>query len=398
MRRAFSLLVATCLALIGVGLNVGVAGAAPAVDVYTTPGIHHVNGRDWKTTCEPYSSTVERCRAEIWGQRVVQIGGVWRAEEGWVFNNLAYLPSDEGAWAGNPLATEGEHTVAGRRWKTECNTKWTGSGGCRSLLWTSTLVVEGGAIVTKTGWVFNNIVMFATRSVPAVAPSDRPTVGRVLDHEVIGYSRQGRPIEAWLIGDPTATTTQMILGQMHGEERFNNRTTWELLRDRRPIKGIKLWVVPTMNPDGEAIGRRQNAAGVDLNRNFGLKWKAEAGRYYSGTGPFSEPESRAIRDFVAKVEPKELVSMHAPLLAVDTYGLKSRSLHDRLVKNLQLPSRYLNCHDGDCHGTMTQWVNANHPTAAITIEYGTSPTPTYYLLTAKEGLVAALGGTYGAAR
>lgn len=394
MRRFTTLLIA----LLAAATTLTIAPRAAAeegLDVYTTPGIHLVNDRHWKTTCEEYSSTVERCRTEIWGDRFVKIGGVWKFEAGWVFNNLTYRPSPRANWAGNPLATPGEHVVDGRRWKTECDTAWTGKGGCRSMIWATTMKRSGSSITTTTGWVFNNIVMFSGPRTPAVTPSERPTVGRILDHEVIGHSRQGRPIEAWLIGDPDAETTSMILGQMHGEERFNHRTTWEILKDQRPIEGVRIWVIPTMNPDGEVIGKRQNAAGVDLNGNFGLNWTAKSGWYHSGTGPFSEPESRAIRDFVAKVEPHELVSMHAPLFAVDSYQLKSRSLHDRLVTHLRLPSRYLNCRGGECRGTMTQWVNANHPTAAITIEYGYTPSPDYYLVTARDGLVAALGGRYG---
>lgn len=57
-------------------------------------------------------------------------------------------------------------------------------------------------------------------------------------------------------------------------------------------------------------------AGAEDGRGDG-----ESGWYHSGTGPFSEPESRAISDFVAKVEPHELVSKHAPLFAVDSYQL-----------------------------------------------------------------------------
>lgn len=393
MRRFLTFLFALLLAA-GIGVPAPAARADDGLDVYTAPGIHFVGGRHWKTTCEEYSSTVERCRTEIWGDRFLKVNGRWTFEQGWVFNNLTYLPSPAANWAGNPLATPGEHVVDGRRWKTECNTEWTGQGGCRSMIWATVMERSGTRITSTTGWVFNNIVMFATSSRPAVAPSDRDTVGLVLDHEVIGRSREGRPIEAWLIGDPDAQVTQMILGQMHGEERFNQRTAWEILKHQRALEGIKLWVIPTMNPDGEAVGRRQNAAGVDLNGNFGVNWQPESGRHHTGTGPFSEPESRAMRDFVARVEPKELVSMHTPEYAVDSYELKSQSLHDRLIEHLQLPSRYLNCRHGECRGTLTQWVNQNHPTAAITIEYGYAPTPQYYLVTARDGLIAALGGEW----
>lgn len=381
-------------------LLAGLAGAPPAsadiqdADVYTTPGVHQVNGRWWKTTCESYSSAVERCRSEIWGQRFLRISNRWTVEEGWVFNNLTYRPSKRAMWAGNPLTTPGEHTVDGRRWLTRCDDEWTGRGGCRSMIWSTRPNLVNGRIQNVSGWVFNNIVQFSSKSVVAVTPSKRQPSGTVMDHAILGHSRQGRPIEAWLIGDPLATKVSMVIGQMHGEERFNNRTAWELIKDPRPIRGVQLWVVPTMNPDGEAIGKRHNAAGVDLNTNFGINWKAEKGRYHSGTGPWSEPESRAIRDFVTLVRPHELVSMHSPLNAVDSYQVKSRSLHDRLVRHLGLPSKSLDCRTGTCHGTMTQWINQSLPTAAITIEYGYTPSHEYYTRVARDALVVALGGRH----
>lgn len=393
MRRSATVLLAV-LAVLTSTLAAPSARAEETLDVYSTPGIHVSANRHWKTTCEPYSTTVERCRTELWGPRVLKVGGQFRIEEGWVFNNLTYLPSERSTWDGNPLATPGEHTVDGRRWKTECDTAWTGKGGCRSMLWATTEAVRDGKVIQATGWVFNNIVMFSSSAVAAVTPSDRRPEGLILDYEIIGTSRQGRPIEAWLIGDPEATTTSMIIGQMHGEERHVNRTAWEILKHQRPMKGLQLWVIPTMNPDGEAVGRRQNAAGVDLNGNFGVNWTYKTGHYASGTGPFSEPESRAIRDFVAKIEPHELVSLHQPLFAVDSYEVKSQSLHDRLVQHLAIPSKRLDCKGGTCRGTMTQWINANHPTASITIEYGYAPTVQYYTVTARDGLVAALGGSY----
>lgn len=75
-----------------------------------------------------------------------------------------------------------------------------------------------------------------------------------------------------------------------------------------------LYIVPCLNPDGFEYSRthfsfwrknRRNNGdgtyGVDLNRNFGSRFKARSdttSTTYSGPSAFSEPETRAIKDFV----------------------------------------------------------------------------------------------------
>ncbi len=135
-------------------------------DLYTTPGYHNVNGRNWYTTCEPYSIT-RRCTTTIWATQVANVNGKFVRSDGWVFNNLTYLPSPRSAWQKNPLGYKGSWTSAdGRKWKTECDTPVTGRNGCRS--WIKARVVEQSltsagdrkySMVTK--WVFNNIVLFS---------------------------------------------------------------------------------------------------------------------------------------------------------------------------------------------------------------------------------------------
>jgi len=61
---------------------------------------------------------------------------------------------------------------------------------------------------------------------------------------------------------------------------------------------------------GDVDGHNANGGddadfGVDLNRNYGVTWAKEEGSStnpcagnYRGTHPFSEPETRAIRDFL----------------------------------------------------------------------------------------------------
>lgn len=146
-----------------VGLLLGMfPGSARADDVYTNPGNHRVNGRDWRTRCESYSTTVDRCHTEIWGTQVRRVGNTFRTVTGWMFNNLTYLPSPPQPWVGNPLATPGTHTVGSRQWRTQCNTQWTGGGGCRTEVLASIPEYRNGRYVTVQKWVFNNIVQFTS--------------------------------------------------------------------------------------------------------------------------------------------------------------------------------------------------------------------------------------------
>lgn len=77
---------------------------------------------------------------------------IWSDVSGWVFNNLTYAPSKRELWAGNPLAETTSWTDAnGRTWRTECDTEATGRGGCRSYTKANAKAPE----------VFNNLVRFS---------------------------------------------------------------------------------------------------------------------------------------------------------------------------------------------------------------------------------------------
>lgn len=153
----------------------------PAVTVYNTPGVQFIGGRAWRTGCAMYSSSVVRCRTEIWASQVVATGSGYRKVNRWAFNNLTYLPAPRAVWAGNNLARNATWTAPdGRRWRTECDTPATGGGACRSYATASVIVARGRGFVVRTQWVFNNQVLFSTPTVPPVTTVPKSVLQRAV--------------------------------------------------------------------------------------------------------------------------------------------------------------------------------------------------------------------------
>src|SRR5690606_31737254 len=145
MRRLMRPVVAVLAALAILPAVATPQQATADVDVYTTPGTNVVNGREWRTSCEPYSQT-KRCRTEIKATVVSHTGGKFVQTTGWAFNNLTYAASPRMLWEGNPLGGNGvvggkvEFTgTDGRTWRTECDTAATGRFGCRSYIQASVI-------------------------------------------------------------------------------------------------------------------------------------------------------------------------------------------------------------------------------------------------------------------
>jgi predicted deacylase len=138
---------------------------------------------------------------------------------------------------------------------------------------------------------------------------------------VIGYSVEGRPINAYFFGSGQST---IYTGAIHGNEVSTKylMDRWIQELDAHPSKipaGKRVIVVPLINPDGFARGTRVNARNVDLNRNFGVSdWKKDIedvrGNPFPGGGgeiPMSEPETKAIAGFIAQQRPSLVISYHS---------------------------------------------------------------------------------------
>jgi beta-N-acetylhexosaminidase len=189
---------------------------------------------------------------------------------------------------------------------------------------------------------------------PAPAAARTAAAGRAT---VIGRSIEGRPIRALRVGSPRAPRKVLVVGAIHGDELAGLAVT-RLLRRLRPPRGVQLWLVDDLNPDGAAARTRQNAHGVDLNRNFPYGWRA-AGRpfdtYYPGPRALSEPESRAAAGLVDRLRPELSIWYHQHLrLVTDDAG--DGVLERLYARRVRLPRKRLPRY----RGTAIGWQNHSH--------------------------------------
>lgn len=134
------------------------------------------------------------------------------------------------------------------------------------------------------------------------------------ERRVIGLSVEGREIEAFRYGTPGGTVV-MVVGVIHGDEEAGLQIV-EILRAMTPPEGVDLWIIPTMNPDGTLAATRGNARRVDLNRNFPRDWapQGQPGYWqYAGPSAASEPETKAMVEFVRTVKPTLGIWYHQDL-------------------------------------------------------------------------------------
>ncbi len=147
------------------------------------------------------------------------------------------------------------------------------------------------------------------------------------ERRLLGYSPEGRPIVAHRFG--WGEVKLVLLGDIHGGTEEN---TYRLMSEivayyqKNPDQvspQVTLWVISTINPDGLAHETRFNSRGVDLNRNANTDHDAcpendwspdifDSEEYLPGGGgeyPFSEVETRILRDFL--VDAQVVISYHS---------------------------------------------------------------------------------------
>ncbi len=118
---------------------------------------------------------------------------------------------------------------------------------------------------------------------------------------LIGQSVQGRPLHVCSAG--TGKINLLAWSQMHGNESTTTKAMLDLFNllksgnslAEKLLAAFTFHFVPMLNPDGAEIYTRENAAGVDLNRDF---------------CDLTQPESIALFEYFKKTKPHYCFNLH----------------------------------------------------------------------------------------
>lgn len=209
--------------------------------------------------------------------------------------------------------------------------------------------------------------------------------------EIIGQSVEGRDIRAYHYG--TGDTEILFVGAIHGGYTWNTALlaykTMDYLQANPALipSNVTVTVIPVLNPDGlnEVVGTttanftqaqvvatqvaqvagRFNARDVDLNRNFDCDWKSSAQwqgvTVSGGSEAFSEPESRAIQQYIESHKLKAVVVWYAAAGGVFASSCKNGVLAEtRTLTSLYAKASgykaYENYSADEIPGDMVNWL------------------------------------------
>jgi hypothetical protein len=186
-----------------------------------------------------------------------------------------------------------------------------------------------------------------------------------------GHSVEGRPIR-YSVHEAAADRARGVAGEtvllaatIHGDEDAGTpllqRLAGFLAADPDRAAGTRVVIVPVLNPDGLVAHRRQNARGVDLNRNYPAANRREHAT--SGDTALSEPESVALHQLIERYRPQRVVSIHGWVGVVDWDG-PARDLAQAFGASCGLPVKQI----GSRPGSLGSFVGVDRGTPILTLE------------------------------
>lgn len=221
----------------------------------------------------------------------------------------------------------------------------------------------------------------------------------------LGTSHLGQNVFCVKCG--TGPKNVLIIGGHHSLETIASEVLMEyLFRSKKEwFDGVTLYAVPLLNPDGAEIaaGRikppapffeksnwQANYRGVDLNHNYDAgfetaKQKVEAegikGPHftkYGGEEPFSEPETKAIRNLCKKIPFDVAIAFHSQgeEIYYEYDGIVPKGT-EKYLAAFQKKSHYKIAKPTGtaCHGGFKDWFIKTFDKPAFTVEAGLGKNP-----------------------
>ena len=127
----------------------------------------------------------------------------------------------------------------------------------------------------------------------------------------------------------------LIIGVFHGDEPQGKYLIDEYLKINN-AEGLLF--IPCLNPDGLQLGKRTNANGVDLNRNFPTKnWElTEKNEFFGGMRAGSEIETQFLTDTISEFKPELILTLHAPYKVVN-YDGPAKEISEKISQIINYP-------------------------------------------------------------
>ncbi|PIU73455.1 hypothetical protein COS78_02225 [Candidatus Shapirobacteria bacterium CG06_land_8_20_14_3_00_40_12] len=202
----------------------------------------------------------------------------------------------------------------------------------------------------------------------------------------IGVSVQGKNI--YLIKLGQGSKKILLVGGHHGYEEESTSMLMRLadyfVRNAGEIpKEVSIWIVPALNPDGLDKSQRQNANGVDLNRNYGVSnWVLDkTTMFYSGPYPFSEPETRAVRTLFDEEQFSLAITYHTNRNLVESNSYKDKFIgFNKYLEKVVARTGYkyldasdFSFEDLESKGEFVSWLYQVYDIPAVCVEMKTEP-------------------------
>lgn len=171
-----------------------------------------------------------------------------------------------------------------------------------------------------------------------------------MNKKILGQSVQGRSIELYEYGK--GKKNLHIYGGIHGDEPESVDAVLRLIellnKEEKFYSGKHVFIIPNLNPDGFYLKTRVNANKVDLNRNFPTEnWSPQFDLPKNNPGkmPISEPEVKAVMNFIKVFPPQAILSVHSwePQINYDgpgktLAGFMAKTNGYKVTKNIGYPT------------------------------------------------------------